>query len=235
MKKNISKVKPKTLSKMKYNDYFGPMEEEHIYHVYNQGNNGERIFRDDEDRARFKDKMLSFLSPFVVIIAYVLMDNHFHIVFRVKRWTEMMPFLKKFRGLKKFVKDFKKTSKRRFIGWNIASAVVSEMFRRFIMGYAKYYNHKYKRSGSLFRKGFRHKGVSDNEYLKTLVAYIHRNPMHHGYKVDYRKYKWSSYSSDYEMYKPEGIDIKELRLVYGSVKDYLYYHEHIQIPSEVME
>ena len=70
------------------------------------------------------------------------------------------------------------------------------------MGYAKYYNKKYNRSGSLFRKGFRHKEVTDKLYLQALIAYINRNPMHHGYKVDYRKYEWSSYSIDYEKFLP---------------------------------
>ena len=221
--------------KMNYNDYFGPMEEGHVYHLYNQGNNGEKIFKNNIDKERFRDRMFTLLSPFIAILAYSLMNNHFHIAFRVKTWTEIFPNIKLFNNLDKFVKNFHKTSKTRFIGWNITSAVISEMFRRLLMGYAKYYNKKYNRSGSLFRKGFRHKEVTDKLYLQALIAYINRNPMHHGYKIDYRKYEWSSYSPDYEKFPPMGIDLEELRVVYGSVTAYIYYHENINVPEYVME
>ena len=71
------------------------------YHIYNRGNGKQTIFHDDEDKERFV-KLLGLLNqplrikvddlnldysfknkePIVAIGAYVLMDNHFHILLK---------------------------------------------------------------------------------------------------------------------------------------------------------
>jgi putative transposase len=61
--------------------------------------------------------------------------------------------------------------------------------------YARYFNLKYHRHGSLFEHQFKRKLIDDERYLKNVVIYIHKNPEHHGYYSDFRKYKWSSYHS----------------------------------------
>ena len=223
------------ISKMKYSDYFGPMLEGHIYHVYNQGIDGKKIFRDEKDRIRFKQGIIARLTPFVDLISYAIMDNHFHLVFRVKKYEHMLAKIEYFSWLVNFIQRFAIISQTRFKGWPIASALISEVLRCFTMSYVKYYNKRHRRSGSLFRKGFRHKSVTDISYLRALVAYVHRNPMHHHYKRHYKKYKWTSYSSNYETYPPAGINLEELRIVYGSVESYNYYHDHISVPDYVME
>lgn len=42
-------------------------------------------------------------------------------------------------------------------------------------GYTKYFNNRYKRSGSLFQDKFKSKYISDNRYLLHLSAYINMN------------------------------------------------------------
>lgn len=49
-----------------------------IYHIYNQGNNRQRIFFDRENYLFFLRKMREHLLPHVNILAYCLMPNHFH-------------------------------------------------------------------------------------------------------------------------------------------------------------
>ena len=137
--------------------------------------------------------------------------------------------------MQQIVDSLGKNNNNRFKGWGKASVVISEMLRRFLMGYTIYFNGKYHRKGSLFRKRFRRKEITTNYYLQNIVAYIHRNPNHHGLKIDYKTYKWSSYSDDYEKHPPNGICIELLRLVYDSVENYRYFHEHINVPEDTME
>ncbi len=49
-----------------------------IYHIYNQGNNRQRIFFERENYLFFLRKMREHLLPHVNILAYCLMPNHFH-------------------------------------------------------------------------------------------------------------------------------------------------------------
>ena len=54
-----------------------------LYHVTSRGNARSDIFRRDGDRERFLDRLGYNLETFEVILhAYVLMDNHFHLVVR---------------------------------------------------------------------------------------------------------------------------------------------------------
>ena len=50
-----------------------------LYHVLSRGNQGQPIFRDDEDRRIFLDIIGEASERFVVEIhAYVLMENYYH-------------------------------------------------------------------------------------------------------------------------------------------------------------
>ena len=52
----------------------------HIYHIYNQGNNRQKIFFKDENYLLFLRKMREYIIPYADILAWCLMPNHFHIM-----------------------------------------------------------------------------------------------------------------------------------------------------------
>ena len=57
-----------------------------IYHVTSRGNGRAEIFHTDDDRRRFVRQLQDNLDTFAVILyAYVLMDNHFHLLVRTPR------------------------------------------------------------------------------------------------------------------------------------------------------
>lgn len=58
--------------------------------------------------------------------------------------------------------------------------------------YAIYYNRKYDRSGHLFQDRFMSEAIDSDEYLLTVVRYIHRNPVKAGI-AKAEEYRWSSY------------------------------------------
>lgn len=50
----------------------------HIYHIFNRGNNRQRLFFKRENYLFFLEKMRKFLQPHCYILSYCLMPNHFH-------------------------------------------------------------------------------------------------------------------------------------------------------------
>lgn len=57
-----------------------------LYHVLSRGNERNNIFRDDEDRRTFLDAIGEMAGRFGVdLFAYVLMDNHYHLLLRTNQ------------------------------------------------------------------------------------------------------------------------------------------------------
>jgi len=56
-----------------------------LFHIYNQGNNRQRIFFSEENYELFLWKMRAHLLPFGDLVAYCLMPNHFHWLFYVRQ------------------------------------------------------------------------------------------------------------------------------------------------------
>ena len=50
----------------------------HIYHVFNRGNNKQLLFFNNENYLYFLRKIRTHLAPVCDILAYCLMPNHFH-------------------------------------------------------------------------------------------------------------------------------------------------------------
>lgn len=104
------------------------LEKSSIYHIYNQGNNKETIFQERVDYLRFIGKVRTLVYPNASILTYCLMPNHFHfMVFTNLNSVEKIK-----------------------VG-NIELTNLSNSFRLLLSEYAKEYNLKYNRSGSLFR------------------------------------------------------------------------------------
>jgi REP element-mobilizing transposase RayT len=56
------------------------------YHVTSRGNARQRIFISDNDRVQFLDYLGEAIKTFdVALLAYVLMDNHYHLLVRTRR------------------------------------------------------------------------------------------------------------------------------------------------------
>jgi len=126
-----------------------------IYHIYNQGNNSQIIFKSDKDYIEFLKIFRRFVFPHCKVLAYCLMPNHFH--FEIYA-TAQSASIKK-------------------IG-NIESSVLSNGFRLLQSSYAQSYNKKQSRTGSLFRQKAKAKGMSEGvgNYAFIAFHYIHQNP-----------------------------------------------------------
>ena len=74
----------------------------------------------------------------------------------------------------------------------IDRGAMSRLMHALLAGYAGYFNRVHGRTGALFEGRFGSEPVDSEEYLMTVVRYIHRNPLKAGVS-DGLSFPWSSY------------------------------------------
>lgn len=148
------------------------------YHIYNRGNNKTDIFKEKEDYLHFQTLVQKYLLLVADVFCYAYLKNHFHFLVRIKEQDEI-EYIKPIKGQKRIQKK----------------PVPYRQFSHLFNAYAKWFNLKYDRTGSLFEKNFERKEVVDENYLKHLVYYIHHNPIHHHFSRNFSDYPWTSYDT----------------------------------------
>ena len=161
-----------------------------FYHIYNKGNNDELIFKEAENYQYFLSLVKKYLVNVLDIYSYCLMNNHFHLLVRIKETTES--------------KDVSKS--------------LSNLFN----AYAKAFNKKYKRTGSLFRDRFKRILIKDEVYLKNLIVYINLNPVHHKVVNTIESYKYVSYHS-LTSEKETLLKREEVLAYFNDTENFKYY------------
>ena len=74
---------------------------------------------------------------------------------------------------------------------------MSPLFKSFGASYCYKYNRHHNRTGRLFNSRFYSKPINDDEYLFSVVKYIHYNPVNAGICATPKDYKWSGYNEYY--------------------------------------
>lgn len=155
-----------------------------ISHIYNRGNNKEKIFFDEQDYKAFLFRLglaLSFSEkelnevPLLAmpysriritagnkqnfkLHSFCLMPNHFHLIIE-----------------------------------QIEEVSVSNLISKLSTSYSKYINNKYKKIGHVFQDKFKAVLIDTDSQLMWTSAYIHMNPVKDGLVREPENYKWSSY------------------------------------------
>lgn len=142
-----------------------------IYHIYNQGNNKERIFYQERNYSYFMSLVEKFILPYTDILAYCLMPNHFHFLV----YCNENSYLKIKQG-----------------GNEITQ--LSNGFRKLQVSYAHAINKQENRTGSLFRQNSKAKLIEDENYALTCLHYIHQNPIKAKLVDKIEDWKFSSYN-----------------------------------------
>lgn len=154
-----------------------PLEFGNFYHIYNRGINSCNLFEETTNYEYFLSLYEHHISPVAITYAWVLMKNHFHFLVRIKDEKELLFF-----------------TPDRFINLTgVKLPKPHQNFSNLFNAYCKAFNKRNKRHGSLFERPFKRKLVSNPEYLKHLVLYIHNNPVNHGFVENIIDYPWSSY------------------------------------------
>ncbi len=159
-----------------------PLIPGHYYHIYHRGNNREVIFREDRNYRYFLKRYAKYIEPIAFTYAYCLMPNHFHVAVRIKTAEEQHAW-----RLAHQTSEVSQTSE-------VFEALdPSWQFGRLFNSYTRAFNRAYHRSGSLFEGRFRRKEVIALPYLLNLIAYIHQNPIQHGFVETLGDWPWSSW------------------------------------------
>ena len=180
----------------------------HIYHIYNQGNNRQKIFFRDENYLFFLNKIRKHILPHADILAWCLMPNHFHLMIYVNE-------------IEIEVRDESSSSE---IGSTTLSRATNNTKKQtlnksiaiILTSYTRAINIQEKRSGSLFKPHTkaecvtRFEGitpsyfntssgtqinvrVSEKEYPLVCWNYIHNNPVTANIVEKAEDYEYSSY------------------------------------------
>ena len=142
-----------------------------LYHIYNRGNNRERLFLESENYRYFLRRYWHYLSEHVNTYVYCLMPTHFHFLISVKVSSTLAKPV---------------TSKL---------TPVEKAFRDFFISYAKSFNKRYQRTGSLFEYKFKRKPITESNHLLRLIVYIHGNPVKAGICTSFSTWEFSSYAT----------------------------------------
>lgn len=153
------------------------------YHIYNRGNNREKLFVESRNYPYFLKLYSQYILPVAETFAYCLMPNHFHLLIRTRTEEEQEAHWQQIGSL----------SQNEPISFKLRQP--SRAFNNLFIAYARAFNNATGRTGVLFETPFHRKHVSNDAYFQILVVYIHRNPEKHGFVDDFRNWKWSSYSA----------------------------------------
>jgi putative transposase len=148
-----------------------------FYHIYNRGNNKQRIFFNDENYLFFIKKIRDQLLPVSKIISYCLMPNHFHLIIMAteKSVVERTTFGGK--PMQEFAYR---------IGILLSS-------------YTQAINKQNKTTGSLFQQKTKAKrlweltGDIKESYLQNCFFYLARNPLKAHLVTNLNEWPYSSY------------------------------------------
>jgi len=168
------------------------------YHIYNRGVDKRTIFDCQEDLDRFFLSMKEFnvVDPIGSIYENSLNKNKFgHRVSKPKK-----------EKLVNFICYNLLPNHYHFILQQLVDNGIQKFMHKLGMGYAKYFNAKNKRSGSLFQSKYKAIHVNSNRYLLHLSAYINLNDKVHnlekfGHRVSKLfKSSWGEYIQEKKVF-----------------------------------
>ncbi len=153
-----------------------PTEPDRAYHIYNRGVNKDNIFTKKATYFKFYGNIVNCLYPIAKVYAWCLMPNHYHMLVRIKTKKELseIPIFKSLTDEDKIIDK------------------IHRQFSNMMNSHARYFNNINKRSGPLFDKSIQKNLVTSSDYFYYLIAYIHNNPVHHGFCKNPEDYTWSS-------------------------------------------
>jgi len=161
-------------------------EESYMFHIYNQGNNRQKIFFRRENYYFFVRKIKSFIIPYADILAWCLMPNHFHMMVLVNK-IEVVP----------------DERERVTVGHPPTPRTLNDSIAIMLRSYTRAINKQENRTGALFRERtkaecvncpegiapsfFTINGVTqinveipEYQYPQICFNYIHNNPVKAG-------------------------------------------------------
>ena len=124
-----------------------------LYHIYNRGNNRQKIFFKPDNYIFFITKIRRYILPYCDLLAYCLMPNHFHLLIR---------------------SDERTIATKSVAGKD--KNVLSEGIRHLLSSYTQAINKQNSSTGSLFQQNTKAKPIikGSKNYDQICLHYIHQ-------------------------------------------------------------
>jgi putative transposase len=169
---------------------------DHIFHIYNRGNNSQPIFFTHSNYLFFLKKVKTYIVPYADVIAWCLMPNHFHFMLYIN--TEELEIEEN--------KNYTYTKTRS----------INNSFAILLRSYTRSVHNQNKITGSLFQQGTKAVCLTDQtgyapawfqseygtiinipdpekEHPQICFNYIHQNPVKAGLVKLAKNWVYSSY------------------------------------------
>ncbi len=163
-------------------------EVDNYYHVYNRGVDGRDIFIDNSDYLRFLRSMREFNNDSSDAQRdYERRQQGKKLSFGYPKLSFLeMP------NLVEFVSYCLNSNHHHFLLKQLVNNGIGKFMHKLNLGYTKYFNERYSRSGSLFQGTYKAVKVEDYGHLLKLLVYVNCNHEIHNLGQS-ENWPWSSY------------------------------------------
>ncbi|WP_128547896.1 hypothetical protein [Larkinella soli] len=189
-----------------------PLLPGHYYHIFNFHNSEEPLFRETDNYIFFLRKYEEFCRPVTDTFAYCLMPYQFHFFVRIRPTADL------FRQF-----GIKDGSLRPWEVDDVLNVQLSRRFANLFNSYAKAYNRRYGRQGSLFTDYFKRKEIDAKACRRSLIRDMHLQPVAQGLcgtASQWPHSSWPVLSSD----QPTYLCRDELLEWFGGRDAFLSFH-----------
>jgi putative transposase len=179
-------------------------------HVYARGHSRHKIFGDEQDYLTFLNLLQRYLSAEEAHDPYGVPYPNFYNKLELLVYCLMPNHI-------------------HLLIYQHQPRAMSQFMQSLLTSYSRYFNKKYKRSGSLFESRYKASMISDDSYLEHISRYIHLNPRH------WRDYEYSSLS--YYLHQDTVSWIRPKRIIdsFKTPAEYLAFMENYAEQKKLME
>ena len=131
--------------------------------MYNKAIDQRKLFYEEADYQRFLNNFKKYFSPYLDVISFCLIPNHFHFMIRIKEEKSVDVA---------FIKSEDTAASRKYLLKELSwSDFLSDQFRRALSSHALFINRKYQLHGPLFMKKIKRTEVASEQKYYNLMCY----------------------------------------------------------------
>ncbi len=199
------------------------------YHIYNRGVDKRNIFGNKNDVWRFIKGLLIFNRH--KSVGSIRDELGEYKIYSSKATVDFKGLVEASGDLVEIVCLCLNPNHYHLLVKQVSDGGISKFLHRLGSGYTRYFNEKYKRSGSLFQGKFKAVYIKTNEQLLYISAYINLNYDIHGIKGDDLGLVFSSWDEYAGKNKVMNI-CKGKDIILGQFKDFEEYKEFAEDVAE---
>lgn len=184
--------------------------DESYYHVYARGTNKQPIFLNEDDFVYFQ----------------MLLDRYLGKAQRTSKEGVVYP---NFYGKVELLAFCLMKNHFHLLVYQPSVGRLTKFMQSLMTSYSRYFNLKYRRTGSLFESRYKASRISDDQYLQHISRYIHLNPRY------WKEYKYSSLHWYRKGAEPDWLHTKPILGLFPSRAYYMDFLADYEDQKEMLE